>query len=403
MRFLRQSTSVDLPIGPFLGTGDGYTPATSLTLTQPDIRLKKGAAAWAQKNASQTLSHEENGYYEVTLDATDTDTLGLLRLSVTETGALPVWEEFMIMPAQVWDSLFGADVLQVDVAQFGGANLTATGGRPEVNTSHWAGTAVASAVILAAANIASDAFSAAKFAANCLTSAKFASGAFDAVWSVAARLLTAGTNIVLAKGTGVTGFNDLSAADVRTAVGLASANLDTQLGDLPTNAELATSQAAADDATLAAIAALNNLSSAQAQTAAAAALTAYDPPTNTEMEARTLPAANYATAANLATVAGYIDTEVAAIISTLAALNNISQADVLSQVQAALTATIADSVPADGTRPSISSGIYMLVQFMLERSVAGTTCTVRKPDGSSTLFTLTLNDATSPTSITRAA
>jgi len=46
-------------------------------------------------------------------------------------------------------------------------------------------------------------------------------------------------------------------ATIRAAVGLGSANLDTQLGDLPTNAELATSQAAADDATLAAIAALS--------------------------------------------------------------------------------------------------------------------------------------------------
>ena len=56
------------------------------------------------------------------------------------------------------------------------------------------------------------------------------------VWAVATRVLTAGTNIALAKGTGVTGFNDLSAADVRTAVGLASANLDTQLAALPTAA-----------------------------------------------------------------------------------------------------------------------------------------------------------------------
>lgn len=54
----------------------------------------------------------------------------------------------------------------------------------------------------------------------------------------------------------VTGGSGLDAAGVRAAVGLASANLDTQLGDLPTNAELATSQASADDATLAAIAAL---------------------------------------------------------------------------------------------------------------------------------------------------
>lgn len=53
------------------------------------------------------------------------------------------------------------------------------------------------------------------------------------VWAVGTRLLTAGTNIVLAKGTGVTGFNDLDASGVRTAVGLASANLDAQLAGVP--------------------------------------------------------------------------------------------------------------------------------------------------------------------------
>jgi hypothetical protein len=51
--------------------------------------------------------------------------------------------------------------------------------------------------------------------------------------------------------------------DARTALGLATANLDTQLADLPTNAELATALGTADDAVLAAIAALNNLSAAQ--------------------------------------------------------------------------------------------------------------------------------------------
>lgn len=36
----------------------------------------------------------------------------------------------------------------------------------------------------------------------------------DKVWGTATRLLTAGTNIALAKGTGVTGFNDITAANV---------------------------------------------------------------------------------------------------------------------------------------------------------------------------------------------
>lgn len=59
----------------------------------------------------------------------------------------------------------------------------------------------------------------------------------QANWEYSSRVLTAGTNIALAKGTGVTGFTDLDAAGVRTAVGLASANLDTQLADVPTVAE----------------------------------------------------------------------------------------------------------------------------------------------------------------------
>lgn len=42
--------------------------------------------------------------------------------------------------------------------------------------------------------------------------------AADKVWSTAARILTAGTNIVLAKGVGVTGFNDVSTAQVKTQV-----------------------------------------------------------------------------------------------------------------------------------------------------------------------------------------
>lgn len=123
--WLKQSTSVDLPIGPFVDSTDGNTPETALTLTQPDIRLKKNGGAWAQKAAAQTLSHEENGWYEVTLDATDTDTLGALKLAVHESGALPVWMDFQVVPANVWDSLFGADKLQVHAVEIDNGLITA--------------------------------------------------------------------------------------------------------------------------------------------------------------------------------------------------------------------------------------------------------------------------------------
>lgn len=51
--------------------------------------------------------------------------------------------------------------------------------------------------------------------------------------------------------------------DIQSKIGTPAVTLAADIADLPTNAELATSQAAADDATLAAIAGLNNLSAAQ--------------------------------------------------------------------------------------------------------------------------------------------
>ena len=66
----------------------------------------------------------------MTLDATDTGTLGLLRLAVFESGALPVWEDFMVVTANVYDSLFSTDVLDVSVTQVNGtAAPNLVGGR----------------------------------------------------------------------------------------------------------------------------------------------------------------------------------------------------------------------------------------------------------------------------------
>jgi len=69
----------------------------------------------------------------------------------------------------------------------------------------------------------------------------------------------------------------------------------------------------------------------------------------------------------------------------------------------ALNTILTDSVPSDGTIPTLRQAIYMIVQFLTERAVSGTTVTVRKVDGSTALLTLTLDDATNPTSITRAS
>lgn len=142
--WLKQSTAADIAIGPFLDSGDGVTAETGLTLTQPDIRLKKNGGAWAQKNAAQTLSHEENGWYELALDATDTATLGILIVAVNESGALPVWREFMVVAANIYDSVVGGgDVLDVSVTQWLGtaAATPSVAGVPEVDLTHVNGAA----------------------------------------------------------------------------------------------------------------------------------------------------------------------------------------------------------------------------------------------------------------------
>lgn len=130
MKLLKQSTAVDIAVGPFVDDTDGKTAETGLTLTQADIRLKKNAGAWAQKNQASSASHEENGWYEASLDTTDTNTLGILVVAVHEAGALPVWSEYMVLPANVYESLVtGTEFLETtDLKQdfsISGSALTA--------------------------------------------------------------------------------------------------------------------------------------------------------------------------------------------------------------------------------------------------------------------------------------
>ena len=46
--------------------------------------------------------------------------------------------------------------------------------------------------------------------------------------------------------------------------------------------------------------------------------------------------------------------------------------------------------------------LYMIQALLSEKSISGTTLTAKKLDGTTTAGTFTLNDATTPTSITRA-
>lgn len=123
--WLKQSTAVTLTFGPFVSDVDGATPNTGLTIAQADTRLSKNDGTFAQKNESSSATHKEAGYYSVALDTTDTNTLGVLVVAVNKGGALPVWQNLMVVSANVWDSLFGADQLLVEVDAVSSGTLDA--------------------------------------------------------------------------------------------------------------------------------------------------------------------------------------------------------------------------------------------------------------------------------------
>lgn len=211
MLYLKQSTaSQSVLLGPFVDSTDGDTAETGLSIANTDIRLSKNGGNMAAKNSGGG-THDEAGWYTITLDATDTDTVGRLQLHCKMSGALMVHAEFQVLEETVYDALFAA----------------------------------------------------------------------SAAGELAVKLSTQGK------------------ADV-------NAEADTALSD-------------------------------------------YDPPTKAEMDARTLASASYATVANQSTIAGYIDTEVAAIkavtdnLPDSGALTSLATAAALATVDSNVDAILVDT------------------------------------------------------------
>lgn len=106
--FLRQSTaSQTRVVGPFVDDTDFKTLETSLTIANTDVKLSKNGAAAVNKNAGGA-SHVINGDYALTFDATDTDTVGELRVSIAVAGALIVPAKFAVIEEAAFDHLFAS-------------------------------------------------------------------------------------------------------------------------------------------------------------------------------------------------------------------------------------------------------------------------------------------------------
>jgi len=125
MNILKQSTAATIKLGPFIDDTDGKTAETALSIAQADVRLSKNGGDFAKKNSTTSTTHDENGYYDISLNATDTGTLGRLRVAVSKSGALPVWQDFLVVTANVYDTLCSTDSLDVNVTSLADDVITA--------------------------------------------------------------------------------------------------------------------------------------------------------------------------------------------------------------------------------------------------------------------------------------
>jgi hypothetical protein len=183
--------------------------------------------------------------------------------------------------------------------------------------------------------------------ASWITATGFSTHNAASVWAVATRVLTAGTNL-----------NDLSQADIRSAIGLTSANLDTQLDALPTQSEITGGS--------------------------------YSLDTDANGRMRIVDGTG---AGELDTSSGWI-AGIAGTKNTLDDLNDITVANVY-------TTQMTESYAANGVAPTLAQSQFAIHQMLMQFAIAGTSLTVRELDNTTTAFVVTLDDATNPTSAVR--
>lgn len=193
--------------------GDLVTGATGL-----DSEVSKDGGTFADATSEATEIATASGMYYLDLTATEmnADTVAVI-VKTSSSGAKTT--TIVMYPEEAGD-------IRVNVTAFGGTAGTFSAGRPEVNTTHAAGTAWASGAIVAG-TFAADAITAAKLAADVTTE-------LQAGLATAAALTTVGNNV-----TTIAGY------------------LDTEIGTIVT---------AVDTTIPAQISALNNLSAAQVNT-----------------------------------------------------------------------------------------------------------------------------------------
>jgi hypothetical protein len=238
MIIARQSTARTIMVGPVLD-------AAGVAVTDGVVADFEGSVNGGDPvalNGSATLTHRGVGFYSLALTAADLATVGSFEVVINDTVNTCPIKPITVVEEAVYDAHFASGALgflaAADDATL--AAIAAVDAKIDIIDT------TAAAILVDTAEIGA--------AGAGLTNINLPNQTMDIVGNITGNL----------------------SGSVGSVTGLTASNLDatissrasqTSVDDLPTNAELATSQASADDATLAAIAALNNLSIANVRTA----------------------------------------------------------------------------------------------------------------------------------------
>src|SRR3990167_6139668 len=332
----------------YAGSTGASVTMTGLAITDVEI----------YKDGSVTQRASDAGYVLLDTDGIDFDTItGIHGFSIdtgdnTDAGFYTVGAWFTVVVSAI---TVDAQTVNFIAAQFRIMAAESVAGKPKVDVDAWLGTAAATPTVAGVpevdlTHIAGDTNNVAALATN-VDAVKTKTDFLPSVTAGAAcGVFIAGTNAATTITTGLTTtFTGNLTGSVGSVTGLTASNLDATI-----SSRMAT----------------------------------YTQPTG--FLATTFPAGTVANTTNI--TAGTITT------ATNLTTNNDKTGYALS---ATGSAALTEGYAADGATGTLPQLLYMIQALLSEKSISGTTLTAKKLDGTTTAGTFTLNDATTPTSITR--
>ena len=199
MRYLRTNTATRITVGPFLDKTDGITPEVALTVTSekltlmvdtagvPTLILDVAPTASGGANDMVHVTNDDAGFYDLELAAADVNYLGRAMLSLNAVAThCPVFHEFMILPAVIYDAMvLGTDLFDVSATQLAGQTITAGAG-VTFPTSVASPTNITAGTITTATNLTTN---------NDKTGYGLSAAAVQAIWDALTSALTAAGSI----------------------------------------------------------------------------------------------------------------------------------------------------------------------------------------------------------------